>query len=90
MTMEETIATLVRECTNALRFAKRYAELDRRFDDAFNDAHTTENSRRLDGIEESMLDAQKGFSDSLLRIHGLVSAFDVKVRELAVLDQIEA
>ena len=90
MTIEEILAGLARECRTALRLAKRYAELDRQHDDAFNDERTPKTSRRIDGIEEALLDTHREYRDALLRAHGLMSAFDARLRALAIDEEGEA
>ena len=86
MKIEEMPAAIAAKCEEALVAAKHLAELDRKFDDGFNGRHTPAASRRLDRIETQIYETKDEFKNALFSIHGMMAAFESRIRSLAICD----
>ena len=86
MKIEEMPAAIAVKCEEALVAAKRLAELDRMHDDGFNGDRTPAASRRLDRIENEICETEDEFKGALLAVHGMMAAFESRIRGLAICD----
>ena len=87
--IEDLPAAIGRKCEEALAEAKRLNELDRLLADADNGERTADAVRRIDGMECELCETQDSFREAMFAIHGMMAAFETKVRALALYDGFE-